>query len=465
MGADSGNYSANIFDEKKRYVVGLAQQGVPADDADFNDVFRSIQKYIQRVMQMRLGNARSKAGFQIHEATPNINDFLVRGGDGTAEGAGRLWNHGLPCILASTVNYINLGATFEQESIHPRSTALTNVLLTDSAANYQVNELVGRLLRPNITSVTSYLITANTATTITTAGPMTASAAAGDRYLVEPSTPGAPRVDHVYLDSYLDEIDSTEDPNLLHSIGSLSTESLRRKEVVQAVKIREDVGTYGNAPVGPFTDADGNVHHYVLLARLVRDANNTITAAEIDDWFGRVLQPTVDIPIPIAAADDVNVIFETIGSGVDIRDVVTLPTALDSRIRSGGVILPDDAQMDANEKAYLIVTYALSGADANPVRFRMHYVVLSEGDDVTKAFTSGSNADVTGDPDVDDMNAINKDSTLWASALAFSGPLNPRDSIYLKLERLGSGDSNTANVRIVAISLRVPLDPLRAFVN
>ena len=88
--------------------------------------------------------------------------------------------------------------------------------------NFTVNELVGRTLVPNITDGTGFTIISNTATTITVTGgsDMTAVADVLDSYLVKSSTPsGSDRVDTVWLNVYLDEIDYDDDTNLLHPIA------------------------------------------------------------------------------------------------------------------------------------------------------------------------------------------------------------------------------------------------------
>ena len=69
----------------------------------------------------------------------------------------------------------------------PELTPIYSVVstITDTAANYVVNSLVGHTLQPDITDPATFLISANMSTTITTAaGDMTAVAASGDTYQV-----------------------------------------------------------------------------------------------------------------------------------------------------------------------------------------------------------------------------------------------------------------------------------------
>jgi len=76
------------------------------------------------------------------------------------------------------------------------STGLTATVLTDNGANFgAVNSLVGKYLNPNTNQQTSFLITANTATTITVSNMegwygLTDWAAVGDPYQVQEETSG-----------------------------------------------------------------------------------------------------------------------------------------------------------------------------------------------------------------------------------------------------------------------------------
>ena len=107
--------------------------------------------------------------------------------------------------------------------------------------------------------------------------------AAATTYQAQPNampvltTPGSSRTDTVYLDVWTNEINSTEDTGLVDpAIGS---ETSCRLKLMWAVRVAE------NSTTVP-TDGlkTGDVYHwYVGLARLSRDANNTITAAEITD--------------------------------------------------------------------------------------------------------------------------------------------------------------------------------------
>ena len=91
MGARDGQYSRFIFDELKRYVGVLLQKNVPLVDADLNDFVESFTTQVRRFLEFTVGSGSPNAGFNIEEASVSTNDFTVKGGDGTAEGAGRIF--------------------------------------------------------------------------------------------------------------------------------------------------------------------------------------------------------------------------------------------------------------------------------------------------------------------------------------------------------------------------------------
>ncbi len=67
---------------------------------------------------------------------------------------------------------------------------ITDTLLTDDSGAYDVDDLVGQYVHPNPEeSPTTYLITANTRTSMTTAGDMLAVTSPGDPYVVEATEP------------------------------------------------------------------------------------------------------------------------------------------------------------------------------------------------------------------------------------------------------------------------------------
>ena len=101
-----GNFSRDTFDKLKHYVGVRLQQGVPLVDADWNEQ-EDIRKYeLQAFLKWFVGNGVPKGndGFCI-EAIPAENDFWIKGGDGTPEGAGRCLVEGWDAINESNLKY------------------------------------------------------------------------------------------------------------------------------------------------------------------------------------------------------------------------------------------------------------------------------------------------------------------------------------------------------------------------
>jgi microcystin-dependent protein len=279
MGKSSANISRNMYDEVKRYQLLIHQQGVPWVEADENDRNWIFYNLLRRFIQKVIGNGSPDNGFRI-VGTGAANDFTITGGDGTPEGAGRLLVEGFQCILPGSRSYRgsdNLECT-------PVSTGLTETVLTDSAANFTLggsdNNLAGRTLVPDITQPDkAYLISANTQTSITVDGNMLSDGVqAGAHYRVELSTPTAARTDEVYIDCYLDEIDSNEDPELKHTLG-IQIETQRRLKLIQNVLVAE-----GGTTPAPYADSDGNKHYTLKLATIQRYAGqDTITVRDVTD--------------------------------------------------------------------------------------------------------------------------------------------------------------------------------------
>lgn len=278
MGANEGNYSRDMFDESKQY-VGIRQQvGVPVVDADVNDADDIYRNLVRRCYQDTVGDGSPNAGFNIIEATVTANNFEIQGGDGTLDGAGVLVREGLRGIIPDVgLDYIS-----SDKRLKPQVTGVSALVLTDSAANYIVNELAGRTLTPDVDNPgTTYTIASNTATTITvTAGDMTGDTAAKKFYRVELSTPGSPRHDVVWSDFFIDEWNSDEDTDLEHNLGSLITAALRNK-LRTVVHVREGAPTLWTP--SDYTDSDGRLHYTEKLASLNRIASANILNAQIVD--------------------------------------------------------------------------------------------------------------------------------------------------------------------------------------
>ena len=100
------SFSRDTFDKLKHYVGVRLKQGVPLVDADWNEQ-EDIRKYeLQAFLKWFVGNGVPKGndGFCI-EAIPAENDFWIKGGDGTPEGAGRCLVEGWDAINESNLKY------------------------------------------------------------------------------------------------------------------------------------------------------------------------------------------------------------------------------------------------------------------------------------------------------------------------------------------------------------------------
>ncbi len=218
-----GNYTRAgdpeaMFDESLRYLEGLVLPGKSAVDADFNDVAFSRHNQRRRIIEMAVGDGSPNSGFKIEQAVSTSNNFVIKGGDGTDDGAGRFFGSGQPATLNSDVDYTGV-FNADMLKIMPQVTAVTPTTLTDSAANSGVNEHAGKTLTPDVSvPATTFTILSNTATGLETAGDLTAATSTLDHYRIELTTPSAgPRVDEVYIDLFHDEVDEFEDTNFVHT--------------------------------------------------------------------------------------------------------------------------------------------------------------------------------------------------------------------------------------------------------
>ncbi|HUU60448.1 MAG TPA: hypothetical protein VMZ50_12980, partial [Phycisphaerae bacterium] len=280
MGASSANITRNMYDELNRYVELVMQAGVPVVDADLNDFYQSIYTQLRRSITNSIGDGARGDGFLV-SAIPADNDFTVNGADLGDEGPETLYVKGHQAQLFGDETYIAADET-APVSVGFQTDLLANDTLVDTAAAYTPGALVGRTLVPNLDApATTFVITANTANTIRVGASMTPSPGKG--YQIRLSTPGADRTDLVFVDVYLDEIDSTEDLDLKHTIGSQQFEAARRLKVVQTVRVDEGVTLPVVLPSGR-VDADGNRHVLLPLALIAREGGNaSITAAMITD--------------------------------------------------------------------------------------------------------------------------------------------------------------------------------------
>lgn len=232
-----GNYSRDTFDRLKHYVGVRLQQGVPLIDADWNEQ-EDIHRYeLRAFLKWFAGNGVPKGndGFAIIAAAGTTNNLDIRGGNGTAEGAGRCIVEGLDVMIASTLRY----------SAQPL---------------YNNPTLAGQW---------------------------------GVTPIVPLTTPVAARIDTVYLDVWEREVDSSEDASLINpAIGIESCVRLKRE---WAVRVAQGSLTAPAPPAGhvfyPLARLQRPAGNATITAAMIEDLRTTginlaDLAAEIADARG-----------------------------------------------------------------------------------------------------------------------------------------------------------------------------------
>jgi len=376
MGANTGNYSRNMFDIKKHYIQLRQQVTKPVMDADENDGQQMFYEAIKRAIDGVAGDGSPNNGFKISQiAVPVDNDFTIGAGDGTGLNLGMFFLKGHSAyLLGDTIQPLtymrNVSTNPSETLINSDSEAICSKItgatynsgtgkttITDSAANYYwhatlspLGELKDRYIRMDISDSTSAArvqILENTPDKIIVAGNQTAIAQVNKRYRIEMSTPTAARRDGVYLDVYLDEIDSVEDGNLNHNITTpviQTIEAQRRLRLEQKLFVREDLDNAdGRGEYTTFIDGDGNQHVVFKIAEINRTSGPwLITDASITD-----LRPSIT---PGGASD--------LPGTIKIWPVVTPPT--------GWLVADGSSQVVANfPNLFAIVGYTFGGSGAN----------------------------------------------------------------------------------------------------
>lgn len=476
MGARSGDYSTSLFDESLGYMGALLQQGVPLIDADWNDQTENLIANIRRAIEFAIGNGSPNAGFRIDESgVSNVNNFTIKGGGGTIETAGRCFNKGFPALLVSDIDFTDV-----TNVINPQITALTDTVLTDSAANYAVNELAGRDLVPDVANPgTTISIVSNTATTITVASGLIAATAVGTHYRVNLSTPGTNRTDFVYLDCFLDEVDETEDSNLTH-VGVPPSAS--NVEAAYRLKLRTWVKvTEGGSVPADYTDGDGNYHAILELAQIDRlSADSTVTTAMLND--SRVYTP----PRPdvldtgstvLSAVSELN--FDTglsvsiVGDRANVSVSGSAALSPSFHLEDFDVISGITPPTEVTFTDYEVLVFATGVENGVKSQFPIPSNIGAAGNITLRAVVSMDSAD-TGDVVIDTVTRVNgggettdqRTLNVSDSADVFEvfeietlTTLSAHDSISVKFKRRGDlgGDTHTGGMRLHHLIVEVAL--------
>lgn len=313
MGASSADVSRRTFDERKRYVQDIIQQGVPVIDADQNESKETFYTQLRRAISNSIGDGARGDGFLV-SALPADNNFIVNGADLGDEGPETLYVKGHQAQLFADETFIAAAET-AAVSVSFQTTVFANDTLVDTAANFTPGALVGRTLVPNQDDPgTTFVIIANTANTIQVGATMAATPGKLYQLLLTTPAAGPNRLDLVYVDVYLDEIDTIEDPNLKATIDTIQVSSTFRRKVIQTVRVDEGV-TLPVALASGYTDADGNRHVLLPIATINRPGGNAqitndmitdlrqkiFTLEEIEDRFVNAAGDTMTGPLVMAA--------------------------------------------------------------------------------------------------------------------------------------------------------------------
>ena len=107
-----GNYSRWSFDESKAYVLlakemlGPSSQSVPLLDDELNCQAEVQLTLLRRAIKRVFGNGTDGDGFKIVESPANTNNnFAIKGGDGTIDGAGHMFVDGWMPFLLSDIEF------------------------------------------------------------------------------------------------------------------------------------------------------------------------------------------------------------------------------------------------------------------------------------------------------------------------------------------------------------------------
>lgn len=218
-----GNYTASLFNASKRYRM-KNQKSVPLADVELVEIQDVSDTFVRQLASANFPRGSSiNNGFQVVQSgSDTANNFTIKGGDGTVNGAGILFVDGYVLYLKSDIEYKNQDAT-------------------------------GALTDDDYTKTSIPALT----------------------------TPGGSRTDLVYVDFYFAEVSAAagseyQDASLIVSgIGSPTANRVRQ---VQDIRVSEG----GSVPADG-NDGNGIYHRYVQIATLVRTASANILTAMITD--------------------------------------------------------------------------------------------------------------------------------------------------------------------------------------
>ncbi|MDD5649594.1 MAG: hypothetical protein PHF86_04140 [Candidatus Nanoarchaeia archaeon] len=257
--AYSGNYEPSMYNPdgipnaigaQKRYRMHF-QKGVPLSSNELDEIQEVSDSYIRQLITANFPSKENPVdvncrcyslnnGFQVVQSTDTVNNFLIRGGDGTVEGAGILIVDGYILFLKNDLEYKNQGYS-------------TGTLVDD---RYTKTWPAAPALHAPVTN---------------------------------------PRIDVVYIDFYFAEVSATgvgigteppeyKDTSLI--VPGIGFSTANRVRMVQDICVMEGVESV--TPVVPAIpedepDANGIYHRFVKIATITRDTSSNITTSMIED--------------------------------------------------------------------------------------------------------------------------------------------------------------------------------------
>jgi hypothetical protein len=282
-------YRFDLHKERARRLSILAQPsrvGRPRylETADLTDWARITRKAIQRVAQVATLNGVDGADAWKLEATVEDNNFILKGGDNTDDGAKAAWLGGLRALLYRDTDYeCTLNAPNEQDlfAIHHRVTSAAVNLITDTASKYTVNALTG--YEVHVEGAGDFTVLSNTASTISlsgfTPGDYGFTDASRPYYWVKLKPPFEDATQLVYLDIHIEDWGMEEDSELNHNPRGAPVEWARREVLVQRVYVNQNDAS----PIVDYVDSSGRKHYVLKIGALVRAAGDDAIGEVIDD--------------------------------------------------------------------------------------------------------------------------------------------------------------------------------------
>lgn len=292
-------YRFSLHQERARRQSVLLQRSlngrpVYVESADFTDWARITRKASQRIAQV-LGDAMDGVDAWRLEVLAGENNFTIKGGDNTDEGAAAAWVGGFRALLYRDTDYqcVSRGEfnVVDAFSLHHRATSVSEGALVDVHSKYTAGALVGQSI--TIAGAGSFPVTGNTATQILLGGFDPADFPELDArpfYYIDLFAPVADFDQEVFLDVHLEDWGVAEDAALNHNPGvpGKEVECARREVLIQRLWVRQKVLVAEMPTTSTYLDSTATRHWVLKVGELNRLAGNDAIPAvdpEAGDHF------------------------------------------------------------------------------------------------------------------------------------------------------------------------------------